>query len=185
MHFTFFSLPSPFLVSHLYLSSFPTWNLLPSLPHLPCLTFFPFSPSPSLPYLPSFSFSPSPTPSLSATFISLPLQLRTFSLLSFTFPALPSFLFPLLLHLPCRTFLPSRFPRSPSPSLPQPLPSPTGQEREDLFIQKIRQACVLFDFISDPLSDLKWKEVKRSALSEMVEYITTQRGKCTYMVIWA
>ena len=53
----------------------------------------------------------------------------------------------------------------------------TGQEREDLFIQKIRQACVLFDFISDPLSDLKWKEVKRSALSEMVEYITTQRGE--------
>ena len=52
-----------------------------------------------------------------------------------------------------------------------------GQEREDLFIQKIRQACVLFDFISDPLSDLKWKEVKRSALSEMVEYITTQRGE--------
>ena len=53
----------------------------------------------------------------------------------------------------------------------------SGQEREDLFIQKIRQACVLFDFISDPLSDLKWKEVKRSALSEMVEYITTQRGE--------
>ena len=24
--------------------------------------------------------------------------------------------------------------------------------------------------------DLKWKEVKRSALNEMVEYITTQRG---------
>jgi len=60
--------------------------------------------------------------------------------------------------------------------LPLLMETAPGQEREDLFIQKIRQACVLFDFISDPLSDLKWKEVKRSALSEMVEYITTQRG---------
>lgn len=49
-------------------------------------------------------------------------------------------------------------------------------EREDLFIKKIRQCSVLFDFVTDPLSDLKWKEVKRSALNEMVEFITTQRG---------
>ena len=33
-------------------------------------------------------------------------------------------------------------------------------EREELFIQKIRQCGVLFDFVADPLSDLKWKEVK-------------------------
>ena len=33
------------------------------------------------------------------------------------------------------------------------------QEREELFIQKIRQCQVLFDFVADPLSDLKWKEV--------------------------
>ncbi|XP_037069734.1 serine/threonine-protein phosphatase 2A 56 kDa regulatory subunit delta isoform-like isoform X2 [Pollicipes pollicipes] len=52
-------------------------------------------------------------------------------------------------------------------------------EREELFIQKIRQCCVLFDFISDPLSDLKWKEVKRQALQEMIEYVTTQRGVIT------
>ncbi|XP_043992676.1 serine/threonine-protein phosphatase 2A 56 kDa regulatory subunit delta isoform isoform X1 [Gambusia affinis] len=45
-------------------------------------------------------------------------------------------------------------------------------EREDLFVQKLRQCCVLFDFISDPLSDLKYKEVKRAGLNEMVEYIT-------------
>ena len=32
-------------------------------------------------------------------------------------------------------------------------------EKEELFIQKIRQCTVLFDFVSDPLSDLKWKEV--------------------------
>ncbi|KAM4598760.1 serine/threonine-protein phosphatase 2A 56 kDa regulatory subunit delta isoform 2-T2 [Fundulus diaphanus] len=45
-------------------------------------------------------------------------------------------------------------------------------EREELFVQKLRQCCVLFDFIADPLSDLKYKEVKRAGLNEMVEYIT-------------
>ncbi|MEQ2205178.1 Serine/threonine-protein phosphatase 2A 56 kDa regulatory subunit delta isoform, partial [Xenoophorus captivus] len=45
-------------------------------------------------------------------------------------------------------------------------------EREELFVQKLRQCCVLFDFITDPLSDLKYKEVKRAGLNEMVEYIT-------------
>uniref|UniRef100_A0A3P9JK01 Serine/threonine protein phosphatase 2A regulatory subunit n=1 Tax=Oryzias latipes TaxID=8090 RepID=A0A3P9JK01_ORYLA len=53
------------------------------------------------------------------------------------------------------------------------------EEEEKLFIQKLRQCCVLFDFISDPLSDLKWKEVKRAALSEMVEYITHNRNVIT------
>ncbi|KAK9736845.1 Protein phosphatase 2A regulatory B subunit (B56 family) [Popillia japonica] len=52
-------------------------------------------------------------------------------------------------------------------------------EREDLFIQKLRQCCVLFDFASDPLSDLKWKEVKRAALHEMVEFVTQQKGVIT------
>lgn len=52
-------------------------------------------------------------------------------------------------------------------------------EREELFIQKLRQCCVLFDFVADPLSDLKWKEVKRGALLEMVEYLTSQRGVIT------
>ncbi|XP_030071400.1 serine/threonine-protein phosphatase 2A 56 kDa regulatory subunit gamma isoform isoform X2 [Microcaecilia unicolor] len=55
---------------------------------------------------------------------------------------------------------------------------PSG-EQEKLFIQKLRQCCVLFDFVSDPLSDLKWKEVKRAALSEMVEYITHNRNVIT------
>ncbi|MCL4121107.1 UNVERIFIED_CONTAM: hypothetical protein GTU68_033754 [Idotea baltica] len=52
-------------------------------------------------------------------------------------------------------------------------------EKEELFVQKIQQCGVLFDFVSDPLSDLKWKEVKRSALNEMVEYVTTQRNVIT------
>ncbi|XP_053744336.1 serine/threonine-protein phosphatase 2A 56 kDa regulatory subunit gamma isoform-like isoform X2 [Synchiropus splendidus] len=52
-------------------------------------------------------------------------------------------------------------------------------DQEKLFIQKLRYCCVLFDFVSDPLSDLKWKEVKRAALSEMVEYITHNRNVIT------
>lgn len=52
-------------------------------------------------------------------------------------------------------------------------------ERQELFIQKLRQCCVLFDFESDPLSDLKWKEVKRSALTEMVEYVSKNRDVIT------
>lgn len=54
-----------------------------------------------------------------------------------------------------------------------------GNEREELFIQKLRQCCVLFDFESDPLSDLKWKEVKRTALNEMVEYVTKNKNVIT------
>lgn len=38
---------------------------------------------------------------------------------------------------------------------------------------------MLFDFVADPLSDLKWKEVKRAALNEMVEFVSTQRGVIT------
>ena len=46
-------------------------------------------------------------------------------------------------------------------------------------MQKITQCSVVFDFAVDPLSDLKYKEVKRAALSEVVEYITTSRGVLT------
>jgi serine/threonine-protein phosphatase 2A regulatory subunit B' len=56
--------------------------------------------------------------------------------------------------------------------------APTA-EREQLFVQKLRQCCLLFDFADEPLSDLKWKEVKRAALLEMVEYVTSQRGVIT------
>ncbi|XP_070509856.1 serine/threonine-protein phosphatase 2A 56 kDa regulatory subunit epsilon isoform-like isoform X2 [Chironomus tepperi] len=66
----------------------------------------------------------------------------------------------------------------------EPLPSlkeTDANEREDLFIKKIRQCCVLFDF-TEPLDDLKWKEVKRSALQEMVEYINNNNGVITEAV---
>ncbi|KAF4090110.1 hypothetical protein AMELA_G00048160 [Ameiurus melas] len=52
-------------------------------------------------------------------------------------------------------------------------------DREELFVQKLRQCCVLFDFVMDPLSDLKYKEVKRAGLNEMVEYITHNRDVVT------
>jgi len=54
--------------------------------------------------------------------------------------------------------------------------------KEELFIQKVRQCQVLFDFVADPLSDLKWKEVKRAALQEMVDYVTASRGVLTEAV---
>nr|XP_039249553.1 serine/threonine-protein phosphatase 2A 56 kDa regulatory subunit gamma isoform-like [Styela clava]XP_039249555.1 serine/threonine-protein phosphatase 2A 56 kDa regulatory subunit gamma isoform-like [Styela clava] len=50
---------------------------------------------------------------------------------------------------------------------------------ENLFVRKLQQCCVVFDFVTDPLSDLKWKEVKRAALNEMVEYVTHNRGIIT------
>ena len=53
------------------------------------------------------------------------------------------------------------------------------EKKEDLFIQKLRQCCVIFDFALDPLSDLKYKEVKRSGLNELVEFITHTRGVIT------
>merc|ERR1712127_574926 len=52
-------------------------------------------------------------------------------------------------------------------------------DREELFIKKLHQCCVIFDFIADPLSDLKWKEIKRAALNEMVEYLSHNRGCIT------
>jgi serine/threonine-protein phosphatase 2A regulatory subunit B' len=54
-----------------------------------------------------------------------------------------------------------------------------NNERESLFVQKLQQCCTVFDFQMDPLSDLKWKEIKRAALNEMIDYITTNRSVIT------
>ncbi|CAG5096112.1 Oidioi.mRNA.OKI2018_I69.XSR.g14476.t2.cds [Oikopleura dioica] len=51
--------------------------------------------------------------------------------------------------------------------------------REELFLKKLKQCCTMFDFIADPLSDLKWKEVKRAALGEMVDFVAMNRGVIT------
>ncbi|KAI8881255.1 protein phosphatase 2A regulatory B subunit [Backusella circina FSU 941] len=48
-------------------------------------------------------------------------------------------------------------------------------KRTELFIKKLIQCKVLFDF-NDPSSDLKGKEIKSQALQEMIEYIVTTKG---------
>ncbi|CAL1704402.1 unnamed protein product [Somion occarium] len=57
------------------------------------------------------------------------------------------------------------------------LETPPG-ERPQLFIKKLHQCAVLFDF-NDTNAELKGKQVKTQTLTEMLEYITTQRGVIT------
>lgn len=57
-----------------------------------------------------------------------------------------------------------------------PLKDASKDEREELFISKLKQCSVMFDFISDPLSDLRWKEIKRGTLNEMLDYVSVNRG---------
>lgn len=52
------------------------------------------------------------------------------------------------------------------------------QERGDLFLRKISQCKVVFDF-NDASSELKGKQIKAQTLTEMLEYITSQRGIIT------
>jgi len=51
-------------------------------------------------------------------------------------------------------------------------------ERPQLFIRKLHQCRVVFDF-NDASSELKGKQIKAATLHEMLEYITTQRGVIT------
>lgn len=55
----------------------------------------------------------------------------------------------------------------------------TPEKREELFIQKLGQCSVVFDFVPDILSDLKDKEVKRDALHELTEYLVDDGGTIT------
>lgn len=63
----------------------------------------------------------------------------------------------------------------------QPLPllkDVPATEQEELFIRKLRQCSMVFDFM-DPVADLKGKEIKRATLNELVDYITAGRGVLT------
>ncbi|KAI8093612.1 protein phosphatase 2A regulatory B subunit [Halteromyces radiatus] len=51
-------------------------------------------------------------------------------------------------------------------------------QRQELFIRKLAQCTVLFDF-GDVDSNLKGKEIKRQALQEILEYVATNRGVIT------
>ncbi|XP_006864695.1 PREDICTED: serine/threonine-protein phosphatase 2A 56 kDa regulatory subunit epsilon isoform [Chrysochloris asiatica] len=53
-----------------------------------------------------------------------------------------------------------------------------SSEQPELFLKKLQQCCVIFDFM-DTLSDLKMKEYKRSTLNELVDYISISRGCLT------
>jgi serine/threonine-protein phosphatase 2A regulatory subunit B' len=54
-------------------------------------------------------------------------------------------------------------------------------ERPQLFVQKLHQCKVMFDF-NDASADLQSKQIKAQTLHEMLEYITTQRGVITEAV---
>lgn len=51
----------------------------------------------------------------------------------------------------------------------------------DLFINKIRQCRVVFDF-TKPLSEVSQKDIKQDALLEIVDFIVSARGYFTLIV---
>ncbi|CAO3617781.1 unnamed protein product [Mucor hiemalis] len=55
-------------------------------------------------------------------------------------------------------------------------------KRPELFLKKLAQCQVLFDFGGDPSSDLSGKEIKRQALQDMIEYVATTKGALTDVV---
>merc|ERR1712142_1174985 len=61
--------------------------------------------------------------------------------------------------------------------LPQLKDTPPS-EQEDLFIKKLQQCNMVFNFM-DPVADLKSKEIKRACLNELVDYVTATRGVLT------
>jgi serine/threonine-protein phosphatase 2A regulatory subunit B' len=54
-------------------------------------------------------------------------------------------------------------------------------KRQELFVIKLIQCQVLFDF-NDPSSDLRNKEIKRQELQEMLEYVATSRGAISDLI---
>lgn len=58
--------------------------------------------------------------------------------------------------------------------MPLTLDVPTSN-RPELFIQKLEQCNVIFDF-RDPSMDIRSKEIKRSTLQELLEYISSNRN---------
>ena len=84
-------------------------------------------------------------------------------------PFTVSFFLPSLLHFSC--LLPS-FSLSPPNHRP---PDASPSEKSNLLLRKIEQCCFIFDF-ADPMSDLRAKEVKRAALTEILDHITMVSG---------
>jgi len=56
-----------------------------------------------------------------------------------------------------------------------PIKDAPVNEQQELFIKKLKQCCVVFDFM-DPVTDLKSKEIKRACLNEIVDYISVTKS---------
>ncbi|VDM09038.1 unnamed protein product, partial [Wuchereria bancrofti] len=54
-------------------------------------------------------------------------------------------------------------------------------EQSGLVIQKLQQCQKIFDFY-DPVAQLKSKEIKRAALNELIDHITTVKGAITELI---
>jgi serine/threonine-protein phosphatase 2A regulatory subunit B' len=59
-----------------------------------------------------------------------------------------------------------------------PIQETPPNERPQLFIKKLHQCRVLFDF-NDPNAEIKGKQIKAQTLHDLLEYITSQRGIIT------
>lgn len=59
-----------------------------------------------------------------------------------------------------------------------PIKSVSELERPGMFLRKLEQCCTTFDF-HDPESALNGKEIKRQALFEIVDYVSSTRGVIT------
>lgn len=53
-----------------------------------------------------------------------------------------------------------------------------SNNRQDLFVQKLKQCNVIFDFTNASM-DMRSKEIKREALHELLEYVTNNRNVIT------
>jgi serine/threonine-protein phosphatase 2A regulatory subunit B' len=66
--------------------------------------------------------------------------------------------------------------------LPHLKEAKSAEESSLLVVEKLKQAAVVFDFAVDPLSDLRWKEIKRTALNELLEYVCNTRFTITEQI---
>ena len=57
----------------------------------------------------------------------------------------------------------------------------TEEEIPELFVRKIRQCRVVFDF-TKPLSDVEQKDIKQDILLELAEFVTSMSGIFTPLI---
>ncbi|KAA3483303.1 serine/threonine protein phosphatase 2A 57 kDa regulatory subunit B' theta isoform-like isoform X1 [Gossypium australe] len=57
-----------------------------------------------------------------------------------------------------------------------------SSEKQNLFLRKLSLCCIVFDF-SDPMKNLKEKDIKRQTLLELVDYVSSVNGKFSESVM--